>query len=240
MNIIVIEDDSYYLQWLIKTLQKELGYNVVAVADNYQDGLDHVENLKPQLVIADVHLKGEKTGLDLLEPLNQLSIPVIFISEDGSDSSYKKINNTEHLVFLVKPFHKYTLKSVIDLLHIRKMENIDKQFLINSGSLSNIVDINDIRWLESDRNYSTICTFEKRIVVRASMSNLLKILEDEKFIRIHKSYAVASKFIKSINYSKATLDIGSKSLPIGRTYRSKVKQLYSSKDPLKKLINQPS
>lgn len=236
MNIVILEDDNHYLKWLVKTVQQDLGHNVVAVSDNFDDGVNHIKNFKPHLVISDVHLRSDRTGFDLADVLNKLSIPIIYISEDGSDSNYQKVKNTGNYAFLVKPFHKFSLSSLIDKIINKTMENSQKQLILNSGSLTSIVDEDEIRWIESDRNYVTICTSEKRIVLRASMSSILENLDKENFIRIHKSYTVAIKFIKSINYNKSNLDIGIKVLPIGRSYRTKVKELFSIRDPDNKIF----
>lgn len=236
MNIVILEDDNHYLKWLVKTVQQDLGHNVVAVADNFDDGVSCITKFKPNLVISDVHLKTEKSGFDLAETLNELSIPIIFISEDGTDDNYQKVKKTGNYSFLVKPFHKFSLSSLLDKFINASIENNHKQLILNSGTLTNIVNEEDIRWIESDRNYVTICTSEKRIVLRASMSSILENLDKENFIRIHKSYTVAIKFIKSINYNKSNLDIGVKVLPIGRSYRTKVKELFSIRDPDNKIF----
>lgn len=90
MNIVILEDDNHYLKWLAKTVQLDFGHNVVAVSDNFEDGVDHIKNFKPHLVISDVHLRSGRNGYDLAELLNELSIPIIYISEDGSENNYKK------------------------------------------------------------------------------------------------------------------------------------------------------
>ena len=236
MNIVILEDDNHYLKWLVKTVQQDLGHNVVSVADNFEDGVDHIKNFKPHLVISDVHLRCGRNGYDFAELLNELSIPIIYISEDGSENNYKKFKDTGNYAFLVKPFHKFSLSSLIDKIVNKSIENNHKQLILNSGTLTNIVNEDEIRWIESDRNYTTICTSEKRIVLRASMSSIIENLDKENFIRIHKSYTVAIKFIKSINYNKSNLDIGVKVLPIGRSYRTIVKELFSIRDPDNKIF----
>lgn len=236
MNIVILEDDNHYLKWLVKAVQQGLGHNVVAVTDNFEDGVVHIKKFKPHLVISDVHLRNGRNGYELAELLKELSIPIIYISEDGSENNYQKIKKTGNYAFLVKPFHKFSLSSLIDVIINKSIENNHKYLILNSGTLTNIVDKDEIRWIETDRNYTTICTSEKRIVLRASMSSILENLDKENFIRIHKSYTVATKFIKSINYSKSNLDIGVKVLPIGRSYRIIVKELFSIRDPDNKIF----
>ena len=64
---------------------------------------------------------------------------------------------------------------------------------------------------------------EHPLVVRTSFKALERELPQSKFIRIHKSYAVANAEITAIR--KNSLFLGEKELAIGETYREKVEKL---------------
>lgn len=238
MNIIVIEDDVQYSQWLKRVLEEDLGYNIVAMVDSVEEGIKQVNLNRPSVVISDVHLKGEKTGIDLFEPLRDLSIPLILISEDTSEANYQKIINDNEVIFLVKPFHKYSLDSAIKkYCHHSNNIELEKSILLNSGSVSNVVALDEIMWFESERNYTSIITNKRKIVVRSSFTKVLEAFDPKNVVRVHKSFATPVKQIKLVNFHKSIVDIGYKELPMGRSYRALLKSLFGNKQSNVKVIS---
>ena len=77
--------------------------------------------------------------------------------------------------------------------------------------------VEDILYIESLKDYVQIYVPEKRYVYKARLSNLEEELQEEQFIRIHKSYLVPLNKIESIAPTEIT--IAGKDIPIGRTYR---------------------
>lgn len=229
MNIIIIEDDQQFSEWLIRILNNDLGYSVVGVADNFELGIELIKSFKPSVVISDVHLNGKKTGIELLGPLKELNIPLILISEDTSDVNYNKISSESEVIFLVKPFHKFSLDSAIKkYCHHSNNIELEKNIVLNSGSISNIVSLDEIRWFESERNYTSIITEKRKIVVRSSFTKILEAFDSNSVVRVHKSFATPLRRIKLVNFHKSIVDIGGKELPMGRSYRALLKSLFSN------------
>ena len=219
MRVFIVEDDPTYRNSLVTIVGKDLDFKIVGISDSYADALFQIRHAKPDVVICDFHLNGELTGLDLGLKLNLEKIPVLLISEDGSESTYKNIVNKGILNFLVKPFHKFSLDSALKKLVGTKISTEDNEhIIINSGSVSSVINHDDVLWIESERNYTSIITAKKKFVVRSSFINLMNELEDLNLVRVHKRYAIPYKHIKNINYNKSIIDIGIKELPLGRTY----------------------
>jgi len=80
-NILVVEDESIVSKDIQHSLKK-LGYNVVGAASTGEKAIDLALELKPDLVLMDIMLKGKLTGIDAAEKINEkLNFPVIFLSE---------------------------------------------------------------------------------------------------------------------------------------------------------------
>ena len=79
IRILVVEDDAVEMTHLALLLE-ELGYEVTASADNALDAMVAFARTRPQLVMLDIQLKGEATGVDLAHKLRELSdVPVLFL-----------------------------------------------------------------------------------------------------------------------------------------------------------------
>lgn len=83
---------------------------------------------------------------------------------------------------------------------------------------------NDILFIESLKDYIKIITTNKTIVSRQSISSLEEMLPKNAFLRIHRSYIVATTRIDA--FYGDTIEIAKNELPIGRLFKHDVnKQL---------------
>ncbi|MBM4242166.1 MAG: response regulator, partial [Euryarchaeota archaeon] len=75
-KILVVEDDAIASMDIQRTLQL-WGYEVVAVASSGEEAVEITEELKPDLILMDVVLKGEMDGIDAAHKIIEiLDIPV--------------------------------------------------------------------------------------------------------------------------------------------------------------------
>ena len=112
---------------------------------------------------------------------------------------------------------------------MHKVEKNDKpeKIFLKSGTDIHQVLINDILYIEGARNYLFVFTNEKKIMTLMRMKELEDQLPTEDFIRIHKSYIVAPKYIDLIERHQVT--INNIHIPIGRNYREMFLKSISNK-----------
>jgi len=77
----------------------------------------------------------------------------------------------------------------------------------------------DILWINSNENYATIHTTDKKFINRISLASLVKKLPENTFLKVHKSFIVRLDAIDHINKTKSKLWIGEQCIPIGRIYK---------------------
>jgi DNA-binding LytR/AlgR family response regulator len=80
------------------------------------------------------------------------------------------------------------------------------------------VMLEEILYIESDKDYVKIFTINSTIVTRQTISSVEGMLSENKFFRIHRSFIVSLDKIKS--FSNEIVEIGNKELPIGKLYRN--------------------
>jgi two-component system LytT family response regulator len=78
--------------------------------------------------------------------------------------------------------------------------------------------LNDILYIESDKDYVKVFTQKGFIITRQTISSVEVMLPDSQFIRIHRSYIISLS--KLTSFTAETIEIGNKELPIGRNYRN--------------------
>ncbi len=112
MILTLIIDDEVHIR---DTLQKMLNRAcpevlVTGTAANVAEGIDAIRQLKPDLVLLDLHL-SDGTGFDLLHALERINFRVIFISAmDKETITAFKLSGME---YLLKPFSPVDLANAV-------------------------------------------------------------------------------------------------------------------------------
>ncbi len=224
-KVLLVENDPIFVVKL-QIMLKELGVGETVTLSYAEEANLVIKNFKPTLIISDILLDGKKTGIDVAELAIQEDIPIILITmlkdarvySDAMDLGNGKVS------YLIKPFHQYTLKSVIELLICNKQlsDSTEKALFIRGHHNEKLrLSYNDIVWIEVDRNYSTIHTKSSKYSLKKSLLNLIEDLKDDRFIRVHNRYAVNIHYVKSISLNSVRTSI--EELPLGRLYKKNLK-----------------
>ena len=84
------------------------------------------------------------------------------------------------------------------------------------------VSLSDILYIEALRDYIAVHTASGKILSLDSMKNMEELLPADKFIRVHKSYIINSDKIDFLE--KARVVINKEYIPVGDTYKDKLKE----------------
>jgi len=237
LSILLVEDNvSFGVE--IEMIIDELGYELIDIINNAREALTAIEEKKPDLIIADISLKGDMNGIQMIEKIKDNPAAVIFITQYRDDNFYNQAKSLRPVAYLVKPFDKFTLQSCIETafqtLSAQNNETtesssptdhylIEDSFFIKKNGILTKVRIVDIQSLQSDGNYCEIILInEKKFVIKMSLSNVLKKLPVNHFIRIHQRYAVQTNLIDGVDTLDNKIQIGGLSYPMGRTYKEMI------------------
>ncbi|MGO9613578.1 MAG: sigma-54-dependent transcriptional regulator [Dissulfurispiraceae bacterium] len=130
MAVVIVIDDEYRQQDIIKTILEEEGYEV-HTASSAEDGLKLVNTLNPDVVITDLKMGG-MSGVNLLDAFSDDSIKpaVIIMTAYGTISSAVEAMQKGAFDYLTKPLEKdvivLTVKKAAERMHLLK-ENIRLQ-----------------------------------------------------------------------------------------------------------------
>ena len=103
-NIQVVEDEAIVSKDIQQSLKK-LGYNVVGSAATGEKAIEIARELKPDLVLMDIMLKGEMSGIDAADIIKEeLNIPIIFLTAYADENTLAKAKVTEPFGYIIKPF----------------------------------------------------------------------------------------------------------------------------------------
>ena len=113
-KILVVEDEGLTAMELQRKL-KTWGYDVPSFAFSRKDAVKKAKEIKPDLILMDVMLKGQGDGIDAaLEIKNIRDIPIIYLTAYGDVKTRKRAEFTNPTAYIIKPFEENELQDKIE------------------------------------------------------------------------------------------------------------------------------
>ncbi len=122
-KILVVEDESIVARD-IRNMLLGLGYEVTAVVSGAKIAIQNAEETRPDLVLMDVMLQGEVTGVEAAEHIyTKFNIPVVYLTAYADSSTVQRAKKTEPFGYIIKPFEERELQTTIEIaLYKYKMQ----------------------------------------------------------------------------------------------------------------------
>ncbi|TAN61834.1 MAG: EAL domain-containing protein, partial [Magnetospirillum sp.] len=122
-QVMVVEDERIVALHLRRQLLR-LGYDVVFIASSGTQVLRQVEDLRPDVILMDIHIEGEMDGIETVAQLPvDCQIPVIYLTAYSEEAVLVRARATKPFGFLLKPFSERELHATIQMaLERRKVE----------------------------------------------------------------------------------------------------------------------
>jgi two-component system, response regulator PdtaR len=113
LRIVVVEDEVFIRLDVMTHLQSG-GHQVVGTADSAAGAVNVVEEKKPDLVLMDVRLIGERDGIQAaIEIWQRFAIRSLFVSANLDAAARAKAASANPVGFLEKPFSKNSLLAAV-------------------------------------------------------------------------------------------------------------------------------
>lgn len=242
LNIYIVEDESIVAKDIQNSLVK-LGYNVMGISNNGKEAIEKITELMPDLILMDIMIKGDLTGIDVSEQIKAaLNIPVVFLTAYADEGTLSKAKITEPYGYILKPFKEIDLHSTIEMSvykHKKDAELLkERDFLyslvenkdegskdilfVKANSRLVKVLLKDIYFIEALKDYVTINTQYARYTVHSTMKDIEKKLGSVDFARVHRSFIARLDKIASIDSQNVILENDKKTIPVGGSYRDEL------------------
>jgi CheY-like chemotaxis protein len=112
-TILIVEDELIAAESIARSLRKQ-GYTVIARINSGEKALEHLAKNCPDLILMDIHLRGELDGVETAKRIReQYQIPIIYITAYSDSSTIERTKETNPWGYLVKPFKS---QEVIDIV----------------------------------------------------------------------------------------------------------------------------
>jgi DNA-binding response OmpR family regulator len=117
---LIVEDEILIAEELRERLSR-LGFSVIAAVDTADEGIAIATRERPDLVVMDIRLKGEKDGIQAVSEIRaQVDVPIIYLTAHSDRLTVERAKATEHDGFILKPFQRRELQTTIEVAMRRR------------------------------------------------------------------------------------------------------------------------
>lgn len=103
IKVLIVEDEAIVAKDIKKRLLKR-DYEVVGIVSTARAAIKKAEEKKPNVVLMDIYLKGEMTGIQAAKEIwKKYKIPVVYLTAYGDDKTVEEAMKTGPVGYLLKP-----------------------------------------------------------------------------------------------------------------------------------------
>ena len=238
-NTILIVEDEMIIAANISLQLTHLGYEVTGIIPRAEEVLPHIRLHVPDILLLDINLKGDIDGIQLAHLIQkEFKIPIIYLTANADEAHFERAKETNPYAFISKPFKKLDLQRAIELTIIRiqneneteKSNPIDNDIpfvlsdciFVRSHNKMVKVCLNDILFIEAERNYCKIHCKDKEHLLVTTLKDLEEKLTSNNLLRIHRSFIVNLSHIDEIAMSHVV--IAKKAIPLSAELKKQLLQ----------------
>jgi len=221
MRTLIVDDEPSARNGMKRILSSYSMIKIVGEAHNAKTLIHNIEHYEPDLVLLDIMLRDTNS----LDVMDSMTAPPLLIITTAYDSHALKGFDHNALDYLLKPISEQRLHSAINrayTLFSSTKETSDTLFIKSEGRYVRFEKKN-ILFIKGLQNYVIIHTTNGKHVCKTTLKTIMKLLGDNDFTQIHKSYIVNLKKIDG--FEKQIIYINDSELPIGKTMKEKTYKL---------------
>lgn len=175
-TILIVEDETI-IAMDIKAKLEDLNYVVAEIVSTGEDAVKKAAEIRPDLVLTDIMLKGKVDGIKAASKILALDIPVVYLTAYSDEVTLRRAMKKPPYGYLIKPVDKTKLKSTVKMA-IQKHESYMKQLEeIENGILPRKITRNRINNEE---------------LAKSSKKPRIVIVEDERINAMDTAYRLGN------------------------------------------------
>jgi len=206
LNILIVEDE-FLVGADIEESLISLGYDVQKCVPSGPAAIAEVERKLPDVILMDIRLKGEMTGIDAAKIIRQHhDVPIIYLTANADMSTIEQAKTSLPYGYITKPFTEKDLQTNIEIARF-KFEN-DIQMKIESDQYNALfkkgeenkrtlffdgedglmkLAVDDVYYIvEEEESKCTVHLRDSSSAILRSIDHIAPRFPEETFIRVNK------------------------------------------------------
>ena len=231
IRCIIVDDEPLAVALLADYVSKTPGLQTVLRTTHVLEALQAVQEDRADLLFLDIQMP-ELTGIQFMKIIRKKCKVILTTAysqyalegyeHDVVDYLLKPVTLDRFIIAIEKAKDRIgtPVSPLVENPEAPAIRNQDHVFIKTEYRIQR-VDLADISYIEALRDYVALHIGTEKILTLESMRHMEEILPEDQFIRIHKSYIVNRNKIDYLERIRVV--IGKEYLPIGDTYKEKVR-----------------
>ncbi|GAB3007781.1 LytTR family DNA-binding domain-containing protein [Niabella terrae] len=221
MITIAIDDEPIALEVIKNHASKVPFLELKGCFTNAFEAAQYLQQEPVDLILLDIKMP-DISGIEFFKSLTRP--PMVIFTTAYSEHAVEGFE-VDAVDYLLKPFSLARFLKACnrarELMLLKTTQEPEDFLFLKDGYQQVKVFFEEIYYVEAAGNYSSLLLENNRkLLTRASITEMESLLPSRLFTRIHRSYIVANQ--KVDRYSKQVVLIGLRELPIGNTYQFEV------------------
>jgi len=209
LNVLIVEDELLVATDIEESLES-LGYSVQKAVVSGQAAIDEVERSLPDVILMDIVLKGEMTGIEAANIIRKkYDVPIVYLTANADFATIEKAKISLPYGYIIKPFTEKDLQTNIEIARFKfendiksKMESDqfnrffkrdddhENELIVQADSGLEKIRFSNVYYIEKDDKSAKVYLSEEEIQIQKSLDECEVLFPSEKFIRTCESYIV--------------------------------------------------
>lgn len=226
LRAIAIDDEPIALE-IVKTLAGKVGFlELVGVYTDAYEAMKQLQQEKIDLLFLDIKMP-DISGIEFLRSIPHP--PMVIFTTAYSEHAVQSFE-LDAIDYLLKPFSQgrflKACNKAYELYELKRrntgaaLSPSAGYIFIKSGYGQVRVLLDDILYLQSTGNYMQFVLRSEKVLSRLTMTEAEALLPPPEFVRIHRSFLVASRKVDRVE--RDTVWVAGQELPVGAGYAREI------------------
>lgn len=223
LRTIIVDDEPIARQIIQQYAVDEERLDIITSCKNALEAMNFLQQNEVDLIFLDINMP-KLTGLEMLKTLK--NPPMVIFTTAYREYAVEGFELAA-LDYLVKPFSLARFLQAVNRAIEKKATlapaTTANFFFIKADGRNTKVYYDDILYIEAMSEYIRIHTRRQKIITLQSLRNMEIKLPSEQFLRVHRSYLIASNKIEAIEGNQVL--IGEAKIPVSKSHRKALADL---------------
>jgi len=214
---VIVDDEPPAIQLLQKYISYLDDIEITATFNNAVKTYDYLEKNQVDLLFLDIRMPV-LNGIDFLKTLK--APPAIILTTAYREYALEGYD-LDIVDYLLKPIPFVRFEKAVERFRSDAKSKSPDYIVVNINRTLHKIILDEIVYIESLKDYVRVHTITEKLVVKGNLGSFMKLIPSQRFVRVHRSFAIAIAHMKSFN--KKQVEITGITLPIGISYRGILK-----------------
>lgn len=245
-KILIVEDEIIVATDIEESLES-LGYNVQNTVDTGLKAIAAVEKELPDLVLMDINLKGEMTGIEAAKIITQKhDVPIIYLTANADLDTVNKAKVALPYGYIIKPFTDKDLQTNIEIAIFKfgndlklKMESeqfntffdlkdhAKNQIIVHANQGLEKINIDEVYFIEKGDNQTIIHLADDEVATKKSFVELVELFPKRNFIQVSKFFVINTLKVFAVKFPEVIIADKMSVITVDEEYREVIKTINS-------------